>query len=566
MLNRLRRASGSRSNRSLEAGCFFEQLEKREVFDVTVNNAISDIVQPTPAPITINLLGRYTDNGVTQIVRLVTSAGNIDIALSGNLAPNTVANFLQYVTEGFYNGTIFHRSQRPTPSVNYGLIQGGGFSVPTTNFDPTGGLPLIATNQPQPMPTGPNPGQVHGGVNLEHPTGNFAYTLGLARTSDPNSGTSQFYINTTDNTDVFDAAVNPPGYATFGTVLQLTRETVDTINGFTYYDAYNNPAQGHFGPFPNGALTNLPLDWDTEFPLEPSHYITITGASVVTDLEDVETAVWSASVTSNAALISSIAISHDGELSITPATTGTRGTATVRLRANSADGASFVDDTFTIQIDNFAPMVGGFQGQSNVAVGGTMLLNAFGVRDGDVGAGGVASVAFWFDADGDGELDPEVDTQLSNDTNGANGWGARVSTSMMEAGQNRIFVRVTDTDGATATEERMITLRSGVPDSGLTPEVTSTPGGFDVDLGFNEGLPSNTGIRRISMFIDSDNDGFLNPLSDRLIGHATFSNGAWGFTVDAGDLELGANRVFARVTDNYGNLGGLSSSSITVES
>jgi hypothetical protein len=66
------------------------------------------------------------------------------------------------------------------------------------------------------------------------------------------------------------------------------------------------------------------------------------------------------------------------------------------------------------------------------------------------------------------------------------------------------------------------------------------------------------------MFVDTNGDGNLDPTVDRLIGHATYTNGAWTYTVSSGDLAEGANRVFARVTDNYGNLGGITSSVITV--
>ncbi len=542
--------------RSASDGFVFEQLETREVFDVTVNSALGDVVQNSAgAVLSISLLGRYTDTSVTQVVRLVTNVGNIDISLRGDWAPNTVANFLTYVSEHFYDNTIFHRSQRPTFSINYGLIQGGGFRPPTTDYNGT----VDATNQPSFIPTGTDPGQVHDPIALEHPTGNVAYSIGLARSNNPDSGTSQFYINVTNNTGVFDAGVNPPGYSTFGSILGFTRSVVNAINNYTYYDA-----SGVF----NSALGSMPLQRPAPLtlPVSPADYLTVVSATLLGDLTGVETATWSASVTDNPTLVS-VSIDSAGNLLVTPNTTGTRGTATIRLRATSADGTTFSDDEFTYEIANFAPSIGGFQGQSNIAVGGSMLLSAFGVHDNDAaGFGGVASVQFWFDADGNGEFDENIDTLLGSDTSSDGGWNARVSTAGMTNGANNIFARVVDTDGATAVTMRTITLGSAVPTSGVNPGSTTVAPGTNVNLGFDNGLPDTAGLRRISIFYDSDGDGILNPLNDRLIGFATYNTGSssWGFTVSSADLSLGVNRIFARLSDNYGNLGGLTSSVITV--
>lgn len=533
-------------------GFVFEPLEKREVFDVTVNSAINDIVQNSAGSVvTVSLLGRYTDTAVTQIARLVTTAGNIDIALSGTLAPNTVANFLAYLNAGFYNNTIFHRSQRPTPTIPYALIQGGGFRPPTTDYNGAAN----ATNQPALIPAG----ELNPAVDLEHPTGNTAFSVGLARSNAPNSGTSQFYINVTDNSNSFDAASNPPGYSTFGTVLELTRANVTTLNNYTYYDA-----SGVF----NSALGSMPLlrPAPLTLPVTPADYVVISGSSVVTDLTGVETAIWSATVTTNPSLVT-VSVNSAGSLTITPNAAGTRGTATIRLRATSADGSTFTDDEFTFELANFAPTIGAIQGQSNIAVGGSMLVNAMGIHDNDaVGTGGIASVGFWYDTDGNGELDTGVDTLVGTDDSSAGGWNARIDTSAMHAGANTIFARVTDTDGATADSHRVITLRDAVPGSGVTPGTTTVASGTDVNLGFDPALPDTAGIRRISSFIDSNNDGVLDPLTDHRIGFATYNTGtsSWGFTVDHSELTVGANRVFSRVSDNYGNLGGITSSIITV--
>lgn len=541
------------TSRNTDAGFSFEALERREMLTIdTVNDIPNITTNAMGATYSLSLLGRYTDSFASglSIVRLTTTAGNIDIALRDDWAPNTVTNFLTYVNENFYNNTIFHRSQRPTPQFDFGLIQGGGYRPPTTDYNGT----VNSTNQPAVIPAG----ELHPGVTLEHPTGNFAWTVGLARTNDPNSGTSQFYINTLDNSDIFDAAVNPPGYATFGTVLPFTRPTVTTINNYTYYDA-----SGVFG----SAMGNLPLvrPAPLSLPVTPSDYISITDATELTDLTGVETVAWTATVT-NGAAIAGVSIVN-GNLIITPTAAHNRGTVSVNVRVDSIDGVSTINDTFTFTIDNYAPLIGGLQGQSNVAVGQSMLLSAYGVSDPDaLTGGGLSGVEFWYDANDDGELG-NGDTLVGTDATATGGWNARIDTSSMVEGANRVFARVTDTNGETATTSRVITLRPAVPSSGVTPGEVTTPGGQEVNLGFSGELPDPAGLRRLAIFADTNNDGVLDATVDRLLGYASYSTetSSWGYTVSSDDLSVGANRIFARVTDNYGNLGGVTSSVITVE-
>jgi peptidyl-prolyl cis-trans isomerase A (cyclophilin A) len=124
-------------------------------------------------------------------VLLKTSMGNIRVELYPESAPKTVANFLGYVASGQYNGTIFHRV---IPGF---MIQGGGF---TTRLEekPTGSpIPLESRN------------------GLKNETG----TLAMARTSNPNSATDQFFINTVDNQGLDYPGADGNGYAVFGKVV-----------------------------------------------------------------------------------------------------------------------------------------------------------------------------------------------------------------------------------------------------------------------------------------------------------------------------------------------------------
>lgn len=125
-------------------------------------------------------------------VAITTSMGTFEVELFPQQAPNSVENFLRYVDEGFYSDTIFHRV------ISNFMIQGGGF---------TSSYQQKSTHKP---------------VTNEADNGlkNTIGTLAMARTSDPHSATSQFFVNVTDN-DFLDFREKTPrawGYAVFGRV------------------------------------------------------------------------------------------------------------------------------------------------------------------------------------------------------------------------------------------------------------------------------------------------------------------------------------------------------------
>ncbi len=130
---------------------------------------------------------------LAQKVRLTTSAGDIVLELDAAKAPKTVANFLQYVKAGHYNGTVFHRV---IPGF---MIQGGGMTVSMK-----GDLAEKATRMPIPLEVGTGLSNVRG-------------TVAMARTNNPNSATAQFFINVADNARLDTAG---GGYAVFGTVVE----------------------------------------------------------------------------------------------------------------------------------------------------------------------------------------------------------------------------------------------------------------------------------------------------------------------------------------------------------
>ena len=126
------------------------------------------------------------------MIRFTTNKGVIDIELDHEHAPKSSANFEQYVRDGFYDGTIFHRV------IKGFMIQGGGFER---------GMKEKATRAP---------------IENEAANGlkNNKYTIAMARTSAPHSASSQFFINVVDNDFLNHTAPNPQGwgYAVFGKV------------------------------------------------------------------------------------------------------------------------------------------------------------------------------------------------------------------------------------------------------------------------------------------------------------------------------------------------------------
>ena len=139
-------------------------------------------------------------------VRIDTSYGPIVVELDPEAAPATVANFLQYVKDGFYKGTIFHRVIRGF------MIQGGGL-LESMDQKPT--RPPVANEAPQAFKAG-----------LKNVRG----TLAMARTEDPQSASSQFFINTVDNPALDHRDFTPEGYGycVFGRVVS-GMDVVDRI-------------------------------------------------------------------------------------------------------------------------------------------------------------------------------------------------------------------------------------------------------------------------------------------------------------------------------------------------
>lgn len=144
-------------------------------------------------------LGTATFTVPAPVVTMAVSgggvSGNIVFNLRADKAPVTVDNFLAYVNSGFYNGLIFHRV------VSNFVVQGGGYGATSS-----GNLPA-----PKTTPFAPIKLETGGGSNVQ-------WTAAMARTSDLNSATSQFFFNLANNASILDATGGSGGYAVFADV------------------------------------------------------------------------------------------------------------------------------------------------------------------------------------------------------------------------------------------------------------------------------------------------------------------------------------------------------------
>jgi cyclophilin family peptidyl-prolyl cis-trans isomerase len=171
---------------------------------LTLAQAAAPPATPTPAPTPTPITG--------PVVEITTSLGVIRVALDAEKAPISVDNFLKYVRAGFYDGTVFHRVMP-----NF-MIQGGGM---TPDLKEKPNRPAIRN-------------EAKNGLR------NSRGTIAMARLTDPNSATSQFFINVKDNHRL-DFGIGGAGYAVFGAVV-AGMDVVDKIVGVqtTSKSGYDN--------------------------------------------------------------------------------------------------------------------------------------------------------------------------------------------------------------------------------------------------------------------------------------------------------------------------------------
>lgn len=173
-------------------------------------------------PILTTLLVAVHTASAGTVVQFRTVFGTVDVELYDADKPITSANFLRYVTAGAYQNMFFHRV---VPNF---VIQGGGFRV--TNRGTTNALANSVPIRPA--------------ITNEFGVGpflsNVAGTIAMAKTSDPNSASSQFFFNLRNNATALDNITNSGGFTVFGRVIRGTN-VLENWNGFTRYNSQTTP-------------------------------------------------------------------------------------------------------------------------------------------------------------------------------------------------------------------------------------------------------------------------------------------------------------------------------------
>ena len=190
----------------------------------------------------------------STVVEIRTSLGTIEVNLFDNTTPETVANFLSYANSGAYASSVVHRS------VSNFIVQGGGFQytgpVAVNSFS----LDSISTGTP---------------IANDPKLSNLRGTIAMAKTSSPDSATSQWFINLSNNANSLDVATNAGGFTVFGQVVGDGMQVVDDIAALTLLNG-----GGAFGELPIRSYTQT--DVNNEVPITDDNLVVISDI-VVTD-------------------------------------------------------------------------------------------------------------------------------------------------------------------------------------------------------------------------------------------------------------------------------------------
>ncbi|QYM78336.1 peptidylprolyl isomerase [Horticoccus luteus] len=280
--------------------------------------------QTAPVPTTLNLTSYFGYSGVTgTIVQFDTDLGKFNVELLYNAAPLSVANFLNYVSNSSYNDTIFHRSAKLSGTGNQ-ILQGGGYTYAIP--------PDFVVHKPA--------------IPLEYNLPNARGTIAFARTSDPNSATSEWFINVNDNTTVLGAS-NGGGYAVFGRVIGGGMTVVDALAAVPVYDLTGGNAANPFSSLPLQNLSTSAVNLENLI-----HVRSVAVVPLYPTAGSSASVLGFSAVSANPALLS-VGLSGS-TLTMTPGAGS--GFTTVTVTATDAEGAS-VQTTFNVTVGPQVPAI-----------------------------------------------------------------------------------------------------------------------------------------------------------------------------------------------------------------
>lgn len=277
-------------------------------------------------PIVIDLYRYFDDIGVDgTVVRLETSLGDVDIELFDTVTPVTVENFLNYVKDGDYVDSFIHRAvTEPSDGYDF-VIQGGGYRWPDG-----GNLTSVPTDAPIPNEFDNWFDPDYGSLNSGDPL-NLKWTLAMAKLgNDPDSATSQWFVNLNDNSANLDAQNG--GFTVFAKVI-AGKQVVEAIADLTVVDAGGGNPGSPFGSLPV-------VDFD-ETTVYRHNLVLVQNAGILDEL--------TFSINGNTGP-SLVTADIDGSAMLTLTTNGP-GTAAITVRATDLSGG-YVEDTFEIAVDD----------------------------------------------------------------------------------------------------------------------------------------------------------------------------------------------------------------------
>ncbi len=312
----------SKQSRRARSSSFFglQSLESRQLLSAVVTQSVPSQTLSIATANTLNLATYFADNSIAAgntVVDLKSSSGSIPVELTNAATPATVANFLKYVNGSFpainkasYANTIIHRD---VPGF---VIQGGGYTTDGAH------IPTPATV----------PGE-SSTATLKNTTG----TLSMALSTGPNSGTSEFFVNLTNNPFLDDASDGGP-FTAFGKVIYNGLSVINSIAGLGQVNASAQngafgtlPVNGNYtGPTSNTTPGQIPAA--TPIPVPPADLVTIN--PVVLANSGLKFSV----VSSNPALVSASIV--NGVLTLNPAPGATTGSANVTVTATDLGGGT----------------------------------------------------------------------------------------------------------------------------------------------------------------------------------------------------------------------------------
>ena len=264
----------------------------------------------------VKLTNTFGLSGVTgPVVRMATVLGNIDVEVLTTETPLNAANFLNYVNSGEYNGTFIHRS------VSGFVIQGGGYYVTSS-----GEVPHIAVNA---------------AVTGEHVRSNTVGTLALALSTGPDTGTSEWFFNLADNTQL-DGTDDGGPFTVFARVIEGDMTTVNDIAALPVVDLST--------ALNNAALNTVPVvNYTSGNGVSPSNLVYLNDAVVipmVPPTEGADAVLKLKAVSQNPALVTATLVGRKIKLAYVA---GQTGTARIKVIARDSTGAQ-VKTFFTITV------------------------------------------------------------------------------------------------------------------------------------------------------------------------------------------------------------------------